>query len=253
MSRASRGSTPRRLRYQVAVSLDGFIAGPGGEYDWIVMDPSIDFGALFKQFDTLVMGRKTYEPLIAQGGHGAMPGVEIVVFSRTLNPATHPGVRIVNDDPRKVVATLKAAKGRDIWLFGGGQLFRTLLDAGLVDSVELAVMPVLLGQGIALLPPGESLTTLELVDHRILPESGIVVLAYALPGGAGAPRIGFIKPPRTTTGRRATVKKAAVLRKVARKQVAKKKVAKKKVARKKVAKKKVASRKSPAKNSARGR
>lgn len=55
----------RRLRYQVAVSLDGFIARPGGEYDWIVMDPSIDFGALFKQFDTLVMGRKTYEPLMA--------------------------------------------------------------------------------------------------------------------------------------------------------------------------------------------
>ena len=50
----------RRLRYQVAVSLDGFIAGPKGEYDWIVMDPSIDFGALFKEFDTAVMGRKTY-------------------------------------------------------------------------------------------------------------------------------------------------------------------------------------------------
>lgn len=64
----------RRLRYKVAVSLDGFIAGPGGEHDWIVMDPSIDFGALFKQFDTLVMGRKTYEPLLGQGGHGAMPG-----------------------------------------------------------------------------------------------------------------------------------------------------------------------------------
>src|SRR5688572_9657920 len=63
----------RRLRYQVAVSLDGFIAGPNGEYDWIVMDPSIDFAALFKEFDTAVMGRKTYEVLTAQGGHGAMP------------------------------------------------------------------------------------------------------------------------------------------------------------------------------------
>src|SRR5439155_5778765 len=69
-------SMSRRLRYHVAVSLDGFIAGPNGEYDWIVADPSIDFAALFKEFDTAVMGRKTYELLTAQGGHGAMPGLE---------------------------------------------------------------------------------------------------------------------------------------------------------------------------------
>ncbi len=138
----------KRVRYQVAVSLDGFIAGPNGEYDWIVMDPAIDFAALFKEFDTVVMGRKTYEVMTAQGGHGAMPGLEVVVFSRTLRPATYPGVRIVNDDPRQVVSALKAKPGRDIWLFGGGDFFRSLLNAGLVDTVEVAVMPVLLGSGI---------------------------------------------------------------------------------------------------------
>ena len=67
----------RRLRYQVAMSLDGFIAGPNGEYDWIVMDPAIDFATLFKEFDTAVMGRKTYEVLAAQDGHGALPGLEV--------------------------------------------------------------------------------------------------------------------------------------------------------------------------------
>jgi dihydrofolate reductase len=219
----------RRLRYQVAVSLDGFIAGPGGEYDWIVMDPSIDFGALFKQFDTLVMGRKTYEPLIAQGGHGAMPGVDIIVFSQTLPAATHKGVRIVGDDPITVVAELKESKGRDIWLFGGGQLFRTLLDAGLVDSVELAVMPVLLGQGIPLLPPGD-LTTLELVDHKILPDSGIAVLAYSVPGGQAAPPIGFIKPAKARSKPRAAAKKPAP-EKPSRKKPAPKKPTPKKSAR----------------------
>lgn len=56
----------RRLRYGVAVSLDGFIAGPNGEHDWIVMDPSIDFAAMFREFDTAVMGRRTYEVLAAQ-------------------------------------------------------------------------------------------------------------------------------------------------------------------------------------------
>src|SRR2546430_16833568 len=101
----------RRLRYHVAVSLDGFIAGPNGEYDWIVADPSIDFATLFKQFDTAVMGRKTYELLAAQGGHGAMPGLEVVVFSRTLPAAAYPGVRIINDDPREIVAALEAKRG----------------------------------------------------------------------------------------------------------------------------------------------
>jgi dihydrofolate reductase len=183
----------RRLRYSVAVSLDGFIAGPHGEYDWIVMDPSIDFAAMFADFDTAVMGRKTYEVVLARGGNGALPGLDVVVFSRTLPEATHPGVRILHDDPREVVTTLKTQPGRDIWLYGGGVLFRALLDAGLVDTVEVAVMPVLLGAGIPLLPPGGS-TTLVLADQKTLPASGIVALSYAVPGGVGpAPRIGYIK------------------------------------------------------------
>jgi len=186
----------RRLRYQVAVSLDGFIAGPNGEYDWIVQDPSIDFAALFKEFDTAVMGRKTYEVMTAQGGHGAMPGLDVVVFSRTLPAAAHRGVRILNDDPREIVAALKAKPGRDIWLFGGGALFRSLLDAGLVDTVEVAVMPVLIGAGVPLLPPGAA-TKLELADQKTLPASGIVVLSYSVPGAVGpAPPIRFIKPAR---------------------------------------------------------
>ena len=193
----------RRLRYGVAVSLDGFIARPGGEYDWIIMDPAIDFAAMYKQFDTAVMGRKTYEVVAAQGGHGAMPGIEVIVFSRTLPAASHPGVRIVRDDPREFVAALKARAGRDIWLFGGGALFRSLLDAGLVDSVEVAVMPVLIGAGVPLLPPGAD-AKLILSDTKVLPVSGIVMLSYAVSGGVGpAPRI------RHVTSRKARPRQVA--------------------------------------------
>lgn len=198
----------RRLRYQVAMSLDGFIAGLNGEYDWIVMDPAIDFDALFKEFDTAVMGRKTYDVTTAQGGTGAMPGLDVIVFSRTLPSATHPGVRIVNDDPREVVAELKKKPGRDIWLYGGGELFRTLLDAGLVDTVEPAVMPVLIGAGIPLMPPGAS-TRLVLADQKTLP-SGIVALAYSVPGGTGpAPRVRYIKTTNSVATKRSSRKRTS--------------------------------------------
>ena len=170
----------RRLRYQVAASLDGYIAGPDGAYDWIVADPDIDFAALFAQFDTAVMGRKTFLATLEQGGGGAMPGLDVVVFSRTLRPADYPDVSIVNGDPVEHVRSLKATPGKDIWLFGGGELFRTLLEAGLVDTVEPAIIPILLGEGIPMLPSPAPRMTLTLTGHRLYPKSGIMLLEYAV-------------------------------------------------------------------------
>src|SRR6476660_4545449 len=168
------------------------------------MDPAIDFAAMYRDYDTAVMGRKTYEVMAAMGGEqaGSMPGIEVVVFSMSLEPVARPGFRIVPDDPVKVVKALKKKPGKDIWLFGGGALFRTLLDAGLVDTVEIAVSPVLLGEGIPLLPPGAR-ATLTLSDYKVLPKSGTVALAYSVKGGVGpAPRIGYIKESKKRATRR---------------------------------------------------
>jgi dihydrofolate reductase len=156
------------------MSLDGYIAGPNGEHDWIVNDPEIDFGAIFKQFDTLLMGRRTYE---AAGGRGYRK-MKTFVFSRSLQQQDHPDVTIVSEQVRETIDRLRSEPGKDIWLFGGGDLFRSLLELGCVDTVEPAVIPVVLGGGLSFLPAPAVRRRLSLTEHRVYEKSGIVLLKY---------------------------------------------------------------------------
>jgi dihydrofolate reductase len=169
----------RRLRYSVAVSLDGYIAGPNGEADWIVIDPEIDFTAMTRDFDTLLMGRRTFQAAMAMGGGGGPFGeMKIVVVSRTLQPHDHQGITVVSPPIDDAVAALKQEPGKDIWLFGGGQLCRSLLDLDLVDTIEVAVIPVVLGAATPLVATPAARATLALVDHHVYPKSGTVSLSY---------------------------------------------------------------------------
>jgi dihydrofolate reductase len=168
----------RRVRYSVVMSLDGYIAGPKGEADWIPMDPEFDFNALFSQFDTLLVGRRTFDTMMA-AGRASIPGMKTFVFSRTLRQEDHPEVAILGNGYREAVAAMKAAPGKDIWLFGGGALFRSLAEDALVDTVEVGVVPILLGAGVPLLPSQSKRIKLSLTANNVH-KTGMMSLEYVI-------------------------------------------------------------------------
>src|SRR6516165_8386241 len=183
------GHPTRRVRYAVAMSLDGFIAGPRGEADWIIRNPENEnaFNAFYSQFDTILMGRRSYEFVKGAGGGGSTPGMQVFVFSRTLRHEDHPGVIIV-DDPEGLMAELRSKPGKDVWLWGGGSLFRSFAELGLVDTVEVAVVPVLLGEGVPLMPAPAKRVTLKLTGHKLYAKTGTIFLDYAVQSGHGSKR-----------------------------------------------------------------
>jgi len=167
----------RRVLYSVAMSLDGYIAGPNGEFDWIPMDETIDWAAFMGRFDTVLVGRKTYEVATRPGSAASLPDMRTFVFARTLRAGEHPSVTVVSENTASVVEALRQESGKDIWLMGGGVLFRSLLEAGQVDAVETGVVPILLGRGLPLLPSLSRPVRLALTKTQNYP-SGIVLLTY---------------------------------------------------------------------------
>lgn len=168
----------RQIRYCVAISLDGYIAGPDGEHDWIVIDPEIDFRALVEQFDVYLLGRKTFE--VTGKGLGCTGSSRTFVFSRTLAQSDCDHVTIVGENWKDVVRSLRQEPGKDIWLFGGGSLFGSLVDEGLVDTVEVAVIPTILGGGTPLVAEPAPRIDLTLKEHRVYKRTGIVGLVYSV-------------------------------------------------------------------------
>jgi dihydrofolate reductase len=158
------------------MSLDGFIADSHDGTGWMIGDPSYDSKPFFASVDTVLVGRRSYEVMLGQGVR-SYPGLRTFVFSRTLEPSDYPEVRIVADDGGTVVAELRAGSGKDIWLCGGGELFRSLLDADLVDTVEVGISPILLGQGRPFLPSLSRSRRLTLTHQAAFP-SGLLVLHY---------------------------------------------------------------------------
>jgi dihydrofolate reductase len=173
----------RKVIVNIATSADGFIARRDGGIDWLEERPRIkgDYGlaAFFRSVDTILYGRKTYDVGVKLGGIEMMAqGVDNVVFSRRKRrPA--PGVRFIKGPIKPFMKRLRARRGKDIWMMGGGEIIASFLDAGEIDEFQIHVMPVFIGRGIPLIAPRHLTVPLKLLATRKFSD-GVVRLHYAV-------------------------------------------------------------------------
>jgi dihydrofolate reductase len=170
----------RKVILNLAVSLDGFIEGPNGEYDWCLMDQDYGLTEFFNSVDALFIGRKSYELLTSTGEISHFTAKKVYVFSDTLAEVTHDNVEIISG--ANFVADVNAIKnqeGESIWLFGGASLLSSFMANALVDEFLLSIHPVLLGGGKALFQSIAERTGLQLIE-TIPYSSGLVQLRYQL-------------------------------------------------------------------------
>ena len=168
----------RKVILGLAVSLDGFIEGPNGEYDWCFTDPEYNLNEFFNRVDAVFIGRKTYEMASQmEGGPPGFPTFKEYIFSTTLDSVKE-GAILIKKGIKKEVEKIKKEKGKDIWLFGGAGLTTSLINLGLVDEVSLAIYPVLLGDGKPLFSHIAKRNHLQLMDSRTF-STGLVSLRYS--------------------------------------------------------------------------
>jgi dihydrofolate reductase len=166
----------RKLILGLAVSLDGFIEGPKGEYDWCFTDQDYGMSEFFKRIDAVFMGRKSWELAQTMNNESWLPKMETYVFSNTLEKVNDDSI-LISGDIRSQVEKIKNEKGKDIWLFGGASLTSSLMNEGLVDEISLAVHPILLGEGKPLFSGIRERIGLRLTDSKTY-SSGLVTLTY---------------------------------------------------------------------------
>ena len=170
----------RKIILGLAVSLDGYIEGPNGEYDWCLTDQDYGMSDFFKRIDTIFVGRKTYEMSLGmdEAVIAGFPKMKEYVFSTTLDKVEKNKI-LIKGDIKQEVEKIKKEKGKDIWLFGGASLTSSLMNEGLIDEIGLAVHPILLGGGKPLFSNINHRIHLKLTDTKTY-SSGLVSLTYIL-------------------------------------------------------------------------
>jgi len=179
----------RKVTLGLANSLDNFIARKDGGFDWLHWSKEVaQISAKFmKTVDTLLIGRKTYDGMLRYG-QTSYPGAQNYVFTRSKktvaalkkNLATKKAdqnVEVISEDVARFVGKLKRKKGKGIVVFGGGELAKSLFEAGLIDEVVLNIHPILLGSGIPLFHEMRQQIDLELLNCKVL-EGGYLAVTY---------------------------------------------------------------------------
>ena len=165
----------RKLVLNVALSLDGLIAGPNGEYDWCFTDADYGMAEFMKSIDATIMGAKSYRLVLEYGP--PYPELTNYVITRTEKVTPYPNIVFIYDNILSFVEALKQKEGKNIWLFGGAEITNLLMENDLVDTLMLAVHPIVLGDGIQLFGKYSSRKNFELADSIRYP-SGLVQLIY---------------------------------------------------------------------------
>jgi dihydrofolate reductase len=168
-----------RVRVFIACSVDGFIAGPNDELDWLAPGDACEdtFSPFFAGVGAMLMGRRTFD--VASGFEGPWPYGDTPVLVATRRPlvAPRPSVRSVAGTIAELVAAARTVAGeRDVYL-DGGELIRSALDARLVDSLTVTLIPIILGAGVPLFAGARSRHGLELISQRAI-GGGLVELVY---------------------------------------------------------------------------
>ena len=166
----------RKVILGLAVSLDGFIEGPNGEYDWCFTDQDYGLSEFFKSVDAIFMGRKSYEVASSTAETNPWKGMTTYLFSNTIAMPPANDVKLVRSMDE--VAGILRQPGKDIWLFGGAELTTAFINAGLVHELWLSIHPILLGSGKPLFQNIDGRKNLKLIESRTY-DSGLVSVKYA--------------------------------------------------------------------------
>jgi|SRR5687768_12462094 len=166
----------RKIVLALAVSLEGFIEGPRGEFDWCFTDQDYGMAEFLKNTDAILYGRKSYELMMGMEGGNPFANIKSYVFSNTLKN-TAEGFELVSGDVMAKVRSLTAEAGKNIWLFGGASLTSSLMKEDLVDELWLSIHPILLGAGKPFVENLEKRTQLELLETKSY-STGLLSVRY---------------------------------------------------------------------------